>query len=166
MRDTIIRTALPVIAMVVVGTALSGQNASKPSVKTKSVELTHLVSVEITLFSPEHDLFVPYCGDGGGRAEFLCIRPAYLEVQTSRGWLPVKLRHSDAALGGVPLAQRRVRLIPARQKHDFSFAFPKEEFEVERGQRLRVVMSAWPDEQSMEDDKQASQFVSSAFACT
>ncbi len=167
MRDVIIRTALPVIAMVAVGAAqaLSGQNASKPSVQTKGVDLTHLVSVEITLFSPEHDLLVPNYGNGEGRAESLCIRPAYLEVQTSRGWQPVKLRHSDAVLGSVPLDQRRVRLIPAGQKHDFSFAFPKEEFAVERGQRLRVVVTTWPDEQSMKDDKQAIQLASPAFEC-
>ena len=152
-----VRTLLGILTMVLGTTqAFSGQNASKPTVQTKSVELTHLVSVEITVFSPEKDLVVPYCGDGEGRADSLCILPAYLEVQTSRGWKPVKLRHSDAVLGEVPLDRRRLRLIPAGQNHDFSMSFRKEEFAVERGQRLRVVVNAWPDEESMKSDKRAS----------
>ncbi len=58
-----------------------------------------------------------------------------------------------------------VRLLPAGQAHDFSFTFPKEEFAVERGQRLRVVVTAWSDEQSMKNDKQAIQLASPAFEC-
>jgi hypothetical protein len=65
--------------------ALSGQNAPEPSVRTKSVELTPLVSVEITVLSSGRDLLVPYCGDGEGRTESLCILPAYWEVRTNQG---------------------------------------------------------------------------------
>jgi hypothetical protein len=143
---------------------LSGQNASEPSVRTKSVEVTHLVSVEITVLSPEKDLVVPYCGDGGGRTESLCILPAYLEVHTNQGWRHVNLRHGGV-LGGVPLNLRKVQLIPAGKNHDFSFSFRKEEFEVERGQQLRVVVAAWPDEQSMRTDEQPIHLASSSFEC-
>jgi len=154
-------------AVVTVGTAqlLSGQSASKPSVQTNDVKLFHLVSVEVTVFSPDQDLLVPYCGDDGGRTEPLCVLPAYLEVQTCKGWQAVKLRHSDAELGWMPLDRQKVRLIPAGQKHDFSFGFRKEELAVEHGQHLRIVVSAWPDEQSMKDDKRVIHLSSPAFEC-
>jgi hypothetical protein len=44
-------------------------------------------------------------------------------------------------------------------------SFRKEEFAVERGQRLRVVVNAWPDEESMKTDKQAIHLTSPAFEC-
>lgn len=146
------RILLGILTMaVMLGTrqTLAGENVAMPSVQTASVELIQLVSVKVTVLASEKELLVPYCGEDAGGTESLCILPAHLEVRSSGGWRPVKLRHSGASLGGVPMDRRRVRVIPVGQKHDFSFVFPKEEFAVERGQRLRVVVAAWLDEQSM-----------------
>ena len=159
------RVLFSIITIALLGTTrtLSGQIAPKSSVQVTRVELAHLISVEITVSSHEKDLLVPYCG-GDDKSEYLCVLPAYLEVQTSQGWRQMKLRHGGV-LGGVPLDRRKVQLIPAGKSHNFSFSFRTEDFEVEHGQRLRAVVTAWPDEQSMRTDEQSVQLRSSPFEC-
>jgi len=97
------RVLLNILAMVLLGTTqpLSGQIATKPSVQMTSVELAHLVSLRVTVFSPDKDLLVPYCGGGDDKPEYLCVLPSYLEVQTSKGWRRMKLRHGGV-MGEVP----------------------------------------------------------------
>jgi hypothetical protein len=76
----------------------------------------------------------------------------------------VNLRHGGV-LGSVPVNLRKVQVIPAGKNHDFSFSFRKEEFEVERGQQLRIVVAAWPDVQSMKTDEPPTRLASSSFEC-
>jgi len=144
--------------------ALTGQNASKPSVQMTRVGLAHLVSVQVTVFSPLKDLLVPYCTEDASKTEYLCLLPSFLEIQTSQGWRKMELRHGGV-LGSVPADQRKAQLIPAGKSRDFSFEFRTEEFEVEHGQRLRVVVAAWPDERSMRADEPPILLTSQPFQC-
>ena len=143
---------------------LSGQNASRPSVQITRVELSHLVSVRVTVFSPEKDLWVYCCGEDADKTEHLCVLPAYLEARTNEGWRRMELKHSGV-LGGVPVDRRNVQLIPAGKNHDFSFGFRTDDFDVKRGQSLRVVVTAWPDEQSMRNDEPPIRLASLPFKC-
>lgn len=144
---------------------LPSQNASKPSACVTEAQVSHSVYVTIRLFSGDKELFVPYCGEGEGGTEHLCNLPTHLQVATRKGWMPVKLRHPDAVLGGVPPDRWRVRRIAAGQWHDFLFFFPKDDFAVETGQRLRYVVDVWPDEQSMRTAGRPIQLATPPFKC-
>jgi len=145
--------------------ALTDQGASRPNVVIKRVDLIHSISVAITLFSSERDLFVPSCGKGEDGTESLCSLPAYLEVKTHQGWSSVKLRHTGAVLGYVPQPRWKVERIGAGERHNFTFEFRKEDFAVDRGQNLRVVVAAWTDEQSTKNDKPPIKLASAPFEC-
>ena len=144
---------------------LSCQSTLKASASVADVQLVQTVSVRITLFSPDAQLFVPYCGEGESGSETLCNLAIHLEVETREGWRPIKLRTTDAVLGGVPSTRWKVRPIPAGHRHDFVFAFPRNEFSIEHGQRLRAVIDAWPDEQSMRAGNAAIKLNSAPFEC-
>ena len=77
----------------------------------------------------------------------------------------MKPGYREVVLGGVPPDKWKFRLIPAGRRHDFFFALTKDDFAVERGQRLRVVVDAWSDEQSMRSRQQPIQLASPAFDC-
>ena len=116
------RVLLSILSMVLLGTtqALSGQNAVKPSLRVTRVELAHLISVEVTVFSPERDLLVPYCGGGDGKSEYLCVPPSYLEVRTAQVGHRMNLRHGGV-LGAVPADRRKSQLTqPGRAKISLS----------------------------------------------
>jgi len=144
---------------------VSGQNLSKPRADVPRVQLIQSVSIQVTLFSAEKELLVPYCSEGEGGTESLCNLSIHIEIETQGRWRPIKLRHSDAVMGGIPPDKWKYRVIPAENRHDFFFAFSKDDFAVERGQRLRVVVTAWPDEQSMRTGKQPIQLTSPPFGC-
>ena len=145
--------------------ALTDKGTSRPNVLIRRIDLLHSISVAITLFSSERELFVPSCGKGEDGTESLCGLPAYLEVKTHQGWSSVKLRHPGAVLGQAPQERWRVERIGAGERHNFSFEFRKEDFAVDRGQSLRVVVAAWPDEQSMKGDKPPIKLASAPFEC-
>ncbi len=161
------RVPLTVATILLLGMALPslGQGASGPTLQVTRVQLSQWVSVQITVFSPEKDLFVPYCGESEGGTQRLCSLPTHLEIETKQGWLPAKLRTADAVLGGVPADSWKAQRIPAGRWHDFSFGFPQDEFAVERGQRLRVEVYAWPDEQSMKSGAPPIRLTSPTFEC-
>lgn len=144
---------------------VSGQNSSTPRVDVPRVQLIRSVSIQIRLFSAEKELVVPYCGEGEAGTESLCNLSIHIEVETRGGWRPMQLRHSDAVMGGIPPDKWKFQIIPAKSWHDFFFAFSKDEFAVERGQRLRVVVTAWADEQSMRTGDHPIHLTSPPFEC-
>jgi hypothetical protein len=125
------------------------------------------MSVTVSILAGDRDLIVPYCGLARSEEESLCgpPTPTRLEVHTAKGWRPVGLRTGDAVLGALSPEVWKARLIPARKGHVFSLLFSKDDFAVERGQRLRLVIEAWPDEQSMRSGGRPIQLVTAAFEC-
>ena len=117
------------------------------------------------MFSAEKELLVPYCAKGEGGTETLCNLSIHIEVETRAEWRPMKPRHREVVLGGIRPDKWKFRLIPAEQRRDFLFAFTKDDFAVHRGQRLRVVVDAWSDEQSMRTGQQPIRLASPAFVC-
>ena len=155
------------LALLVLGMTepFSGQNVSKPLAGITSIRVTHSVNVEIRVFSAEKRLFLPYCGESEGGSESLCNLATHLEVQSRKEWRPVKLRTADAVLGGVPPERWNIRAIPAGGWRDFLFGFSKDDLAIEGGQRLRVVVDAWPDEQSVRSGGRPVQLATPAFEC-
>ena len=152
-------------ALLAMAQALPSQNASKPTAEVTSAQVSRSVSLRISVFSPEKDLLVPYCGEGEGGGESLCNLSIHVEVETREGWRPMKPRFREVVLGGVPPDKWKFRLIPAGRRHDFYFVFTEDDFAVERGQRLRVVVDTWSDEQSMRTRQKPTQLASPAFDC-
>ena len=144
---------------------LSSQSPPRANASIADVVLIQTVSVRITVSSPETQLFVPYCGEGESGSEALCNLAIHIEAETRDGWRPMRLRTTDAVLGGAPSDRWKVRQIPAGRRHDFVFAFPKNEFAVERGERLRIVVDAWPDEQSMKTGGAPVRLATAPFEC-
>lgn len=151
------------LALASLGSAL-GQ-PSRETLQLNSVRLYTSLAVEIRLFSAAQDMVVPYCGEGEGGSLTLCNLAVRLERETRNGWRRVGLRHADAVLGGVPAEKWRFRLIAAGRWHDFHFLFPKDDFAVERGQRLRVVVDTWSGEPSMRSGQPPLRVASAIFTC-
>jgi hypothetical protein len=164
-RDMGYRLLCVTIILLGIPSVLFGQEAPRPSLQLARVHLTQWVSVQLTVFSPQRDLIVPYCGETEGGTRALCNLPTHLEVETKNGWRPVKLRHMDAVLGGVSVVYWKIQRISAGGRHDFSFGFPQNEYAVEHGQLLRVLVDAWPDEESMKTGERSIQLASASFEC-
>jgi len=143
----------------------SGDNQSKPDAEVTDARASQSVGIQITIFSGENELLIPYCGDGEGDIESLCDLAIQIQVEAPNGWTRIRPRYPNVVLGGVPPGKWRSQLIPAGQRHAFAFGFSKDDFVVQRGQRLRVIVDGWRDERSMRDQKQAIQLTSGSFKC-
>ena len=86
-------------------------------------------------------------------------------MQTLEGWRPVKLRSTYSVLGAPPEIRVLRKTVPRHGKSAFVLVFSRRFFEVEVGQRLRVLIDAWPDEQAMESGAEPIQLVSPLFEC-
>jgi hypothetical protein len=143
---------------------LSGQNEGGAKVLVLAVR--SLIQVEINVQEPGNQLFIPFCEKRQYGDESLCTGTARLEVETGHEWRSAKLRTNDAVLGGFnPKGGAKGILIPPGGGDTFMFEFSKDLFAVERGQRLRVVVDAWPDEESMKANKPSIQLASPPFEC-
>jgi len=144
---------------------LSGQTAATPAADVVDARSSLTVSLRITVSSAEEELLVPYCSEGEGGTASFCNVAIHIEVKTPEGWRRMKPRHREVVLGGVPPDKWKLQRIAAGRRLDFSFAFTKDDFAVDRGQRLRAVVDAWHDEQSMRTGQQPIQLVTPAFDC-
>src|SRR4029077_1869996 len=142
-----------------------GQNASTPTVRLSRAYAVRSVSFAINVVSGQKDIVVPYCGVGEGGSEALCSLAIHIEIESKEGWHRIKPRYREMVLGGVPPDKWKPLVIPAKHGHDFDFGFSKNDFAVERGQRLRIVVYAWPDEPSMRTGRDPIKLTSAAFDC-
>jgi hypothetical protein len=117
---------------------VSGQTTSKPTAEVTSARVTRTVSLRVNVIAAERQLLVPYCAEGEGGTETLCNLSIHVEIETREGWHPMKPRLRKVVLGGVPPDNWKFQLIPAGRGRDFFFAFTKDDFAVEHGQRLRA----------------------------
>ena len=153
--------------LLLVAQTLCGQAVMKPQLQIRDVQLSHRVSVHVIISAAQRDLFVPYCGESGG-TQSLCGpgAPTHLEVNTGHAWHAVAFRrHTGAVLGGVPATEWKTQSIPAGSSHDFLIAFPKDDFGLEQGQRLRLVIDTWYDQESLKNGASPIRLVGSSFAC-
>jgi hypothetical protein len=137
---------------------------SSAQVRIRSVRAIPQVYVALQLSASDQQLFVPYCGESEG-TKFLCTVAAHLEIASQHGWRAAKHNTESGVLGGVSL-ENAVGITFERGKEGvFTFQFSPSFFEVRSGQRLRIIIDAWPDEQSMKRDHAVLHLVSPPFVC-
>ncbi len=130
-----------------------------------SIRAIPQVYVALRLRTSDQQVFVPYCGETEGGEKILCTAGVHLEVQTPQGWRAAKLRTTYGVLGAASLGRAGGVPIAPRSEAPFSFQFSRRFFEVEPGQRLRIVVDAWPDMESMKAGGRSIQFTSPPFEC-
>jgi hypothetical protein len=158
-----------VIAIALIGTLqwVPGQSQSKQEAHLSigSIGTVPQIYVHIELQTSTEQLFVPYCGESEAGEGFLCTLGTHLEVQTGHAWHPVKLRAALGVLGGLSLDRAKGIRIAPKSGAAFIFQFSRRYFVVNPGQRLRIVVDAWADEQSMRAGRPSIQLTSPAFEC-
>jgi len=162
---------LAALALLGVGPPLRGQGEQKesPRLDLDNVWEVPQVYVSLRLRASDRQLFVPYCGKlevGSRTTTTLCTAGTHLEVQHGAEWLPAKLRRTFGILGGerrLDLAD--VSLVAPRTQVEVEYLFSRRYFEVEPGQKLRVIVDVWPDEQSMRSGGKSTQIASPPFEC-
>ncbi len=143
----------------------SSKNRSKPNAEVTGARASQSVGIQITIFSGENALLVPYCSEGEGDIESLCNLAIQIQIESPNGWTRIKPRYPNIVLGGVAADKWKSQLIPAGQSHVFDFGFTKDDFAVQHGQRLRVIVKAWRDEQSMRAQQPPIQLTTAPFEC-
>jgi hypothetical protein len=142
----------------------SGHNQSKPNAQVTDARVHRSVSIEITVFSGQNALLVPYCSESEG-SEFFCDLAIQIQIEGPNGWARIKPTYPNLVMGGIASDKWKSQLVPSGQSHVFNFWFSKDDFGVQRGQRLRVIVKTWPDEQSMRTQQPPIQLITAPFEC-
>jgi hypothetical protein len=122
------------------------------------------INVGLELHTLGEHMFVPYCGEMEG-VPILCMTAVRMEVEAKQGWRPANLRTTFGVLGGMTLDRASGKVVAPSTTVFFVFRFSRRFFEVDPGQRLRVVVDAWADEESMRSGGRPTQLSSPAFEC-
>jgi hypothetical protein len=70
-----------------------------------------------------------------------------------------------AKAGMEPLDKWSPRSLSPGSSRDFSYRFVRDEWKVRQGQRVRVVILAWKDEQSLKSPDKGIKLKTKPFAC-
>jgi hypothetical protein len=161
-RGTIVFIMLALFAQVV---PLFGQKepAQKMGIRLQTLQRLYLVSVGLSLSTSADPLFIPYCEKTESGETVLCTLAAHLEVQTPRGWRKAEVR--DATVATRDPRKAEGSLIPPRSKRYAIFYFNTDVYGIPPGTRLRVVVDAWPNEESMRGGAPPTQVTSPEFVC-
>ena len=95
----------------------------------------------------------------------LCQDSVSLEVWTGRGWREARMRTTFGVLGGPGRDVAQGRVLPAMTESLIIYEFSRRFYEVEAGQRLRLVINAWADEQAMKNRSGPIHLISPTFVC-
>lgn len=141
------------------------ENAKKvaPSahVLNANVDQKHRVTIQIEVSAGTTALVMPACEPLPEGSE----SPCWIEVQAAaaQGWHVVQPKY--AKQGMEPMERWTARTILPGGSHDFTYRFIRDEWEVSRGQRIRIVVGAWRDERSMRKEENGFRLKTQAFAC-
>ncbi len=157
--------AFVVLVLFALAPPFSGQKepGQEPRIRVWVPWRPYLVEVELWLYTAGDPLFVPYCGKEESGGEVLCGLGAHLQLWTSKGWRKAEVR--NATLTGRDPRKAEGRLIPPRSKGSFTLVFSTDAFGIPPGTRLRVVVDAWANEDSMRSGAPPTQVTSPEFLC-
>jgi len=152
---------------VTVSRATAAQDGPKPDIRVTEARPVHSLVITVSVSSSDEKLVVPNCGQDLLGQESLCGPPfpTHLEVQTAKGWHSVGFRTPDRVLGSLSPKIWKASEIPPGGHRKFVFLVSKDDFALETGQRVRIVVDAWHDEQSMRNGGKSLQIVSLPFNC-
>ena len=122
------------------------------------------VLVTLKLTAEDRPLVVPYCGVTKSGNQLLCLGSAHLQYRTTGRWKPVLLRRSFGVLGAQPAPFAATTIAP-NGSASFVFLFSRAFFVVHPGQRLRLVIDTWPDQDAARQSRDARKFETPAFRC-
>jgi hypothetical protein len=165
------RILITLIMLALSGTfqLLKSQNKSeqKAQLNVSDAHAITEVNVVMTLQTLNQQVVIPYCDDVMGTIKSLCTLDggAHLEVLTNQGWRVVKQRKTLGVVGGLPWDAVRSATIPANSNVDLRYKFSRRYFEVEPGQKLRLVIDTWSDEKSMKNREKGIELTSPSFTC-
>jgi hypothetical protein len=119
------------------------------------------VLIQVRVSSANQPIIVPVCDRLPDGTESPCM----IEVQakTVHGWRLVQPKR--AKLGMVSPDLWNPHLLQARTSHDFSYGILRHQWKVTRGERVRVVVWVWKDEQAMRSMRNTIKLKTRPFAC-
>lgn len=125
-----------------------------------SADQTHSVTIQIGVSSGTKSIVAPICEQPDGT-----MAPCWITVQaaTEHGWHTIRPRYSK--LGMVAVEHWTAHTILPGESQDFLYRFIRNEWDVSQGQRIRVVVSVWWDEQSMRKVVNRFELKTQVFAC-
>jgi hypothetical protein len=100
-----------------------------------------------------------------GGEKVLCNQGSHLQILTNQGWRLAKLRTTNGVLVAASPEKADFIIIPPQSDAVFIFQFSRIFFKVEPGQQVRVVVDAWPNEQSMKNGEQTIKLITQPFKC-
>ena len=116
--------------------------SSRPSIDFRYVRTLFRVALDIQ--AGDTPLVIPVCGTD---VELLC--GAKLEVLSSQRWVSAPTPRDGPILGGFSVDRAKASVVQPHSSTRFVYQFAKHVFELSKGQQLRVVVNAWPDEVTM-----------------
>ena len=119
--------SLAAVALLGIARLLQGQNESEQvsRLDIEGVRAVPQVYVSLRLRTSDQQVFIPYCGESEGGEKILCTLGAHLQVQTSKGWRPAKLRTTYGVLGASFLGRAGGSLIAPKSGGSFEFQFSR-----------------------------------------
>ena len=122
------------------------------------------VLVKLKLAAEDQPLVVPYCGLTKSGEKLLCLGSTHLQYRTAGQWRRVPLRRSFGILGA-QAAPFAAAAVPPHESMSFVFLFSRRFFVVLPGQRLRLIVDTWPDQDSAREGRDARKLQTQAFRC-
>jgi hypothetical protein len=123
------------------------------------------ITVVVTVVTGGRQLFLPACGESDTGIPFLCDASVRLEAQSNGKWHAAQLETRYGLQSVTPLAKVGGGILSAQVEHTAIFRFDRAGYRVKGGQRLRLVLETWPDEQAMRSGAAPTRLTSGAFRC-
>lgn len=141
-----------------------GQNGP---VGTATIEVRSVIPQVYAAFElrAEDNIVIPYCAETELGTPILCFSRIRLQVETAGQWRAAKLRKTFGVLANPIDARMKARIMGPGTKAVFVFVFSRRFFEVDPGQKMRVIVEAWSDSESMRTRRPPIQLTSPAFEC-
>jgi len=146
-RRVLIAIILPCLACIQTPRASEPSASSTPSIEIGRVRTLFRVALDIR--AGDTALVIPVCDTDALEELFLCSLASELQVQSSQGWVPAPTPRVGPLLGGISLDRAKASVVQPGSSTRFVFQFAKHVYVLGKGQQLRVVVHAWPDEVAM-----------------
>ena len=123
------------------------------------------ISIRVDIRSSENNICLAYAGLTEDGTEILYYNSIHLETDTGKGWKNVAYKWPEIKLGYLPSHLIKVKTLSSSCRHKFVIQFNKSLYLVTRGQKLRVIIDTWTDEESMRVGKPSIPLISDSFRC-
>jgi hypothetical protein len=143
----------------------SAQASSRQEARIEDLSANVYVSVEFEVRAAEKQLVIPVCRQSEGSGQSLCV--AHLQRFIGGRWVNAAPRRDMAGVLGVYGKELWKPLVISPGDHSsFKFGYSKDFFGIPRGERLRILLTAWDSADSMaRNDDPGATITSPVFKC-